>query len=756
LDGVPKPAERASMLKNRPHTSDDMRPMEEIEIDHCLLDIMVVDEISGRPLGRPWLTAAVDRASEMVVGIHLSFEVPSYAALQRCLAHAFWPKDLQGLGVQNHWPCEGIPERVFVESGKEFYSTSLNSAQVALGFTAHRLQRETSVLKDILEPSPQLKQIRIMDLQEGKTFWELEARSSTSTPKTTLPELRQMLLEWIVDNYHVGHLAGTASTPLEKWTEKAAASVRRVANKDQLFVLFGSERSKTIGATGVSLYGQRYWHPDLPDLRRSHGPSYRYDIRSDPYDIGSVLLLDPGKGRWLTLESDRPSISKGVSVYQNRLRRKLAVQLAGRGNLVTEKYVEEVARSAAAQLRPNVSGSGRPTVQRVARYKEDDGKILTNELRNGIYLNAAGHEDENGTSLTPEDRVARFEAGVIDHVQFGEARTAFAALRGRSQTTWNEPSTGRAMLVVGDYGSGKSTLLKNYFDLGALQLPDGGADDDDVRPMICLEMPMRPTRKQVVAAILRSMGQPTKPEWDTQFTITRLSELFQKFRVELVMIDEAHHMLWTKSQDDQEEIIELIKSLLNHSGAQFVLFGLPSLPNIAKSHQLKRRLQPTIALVPYRWDMRSEQGEFCFVIREMENATAPLEPFGLWEPENAVRIYCATGGNIGLVSKYLSEGFRRALSRDLPTIDLALLAEIHKDFSESSILNNTGSDWNASPRIDARSASGASNPFLANDAEFTTLWEDMKRNALSAAKTFATGSQRAHSLPSQARGTLAP
>ena len=92
-------------------TKPPERPLEEVEIDHCLIDLVVVHPQTRRPMGRPWLTVALDRATRMIVGAHLSFEVPSYASLQRALAHAFWKKDLSGIdGLEHDWPCHGVPE----------------------------------------------------------------------------------------------------------------------------------------------------------------------------------------------------------------------------------------------------------------------------------------------------------------------------------------------------------------------------------------------------------------------------------------------------------------------------------------------------------------------------------------------------------------------------------------------------------------------------------------------------------------------
>jgi putative transposase len=43
-------------------------PLEVVQIDHTLVDVVVVDELERLPLGRPWLTLAIDVASRMVNG----------------------------------------------------------------------------------------------------------------------------------------------------------------------------------------------------------------------------------------------------------------------------------------------------------------------------------------------------------------------------------------------------------------------------------------------------------------------------------------------------------------------------------------------------------------------------------------------------------------------------------------------------------------------------------------------------------------
>lgn len=68
------------------------RPLERVELDHFLCDVHLVCHRTGKQLGRPWLTLAVDHFSGMVVGYHLSFAPPSAASVLACLKHAILPK----------------------------------------------------------------------------------------------------------------------------------------------------------------------------------------------------------------------------------------------------------------------------------------------------------------------------------------------------------------------------------------------------------------------------------------------------------------------------------------------------------------------------------------------------------------------------------------------------------------------------------------------------------------------------------------
>jgi len=110
--------------KNAPATTNFVthRPMEVVQFDHTVADIMLVDSINGEELGRPILTVAIDLYTRLVVGIHLDFFGPSVENVTETLVKVCFDKQpiLDRLGVQGTWHSLGLPEIYHTDRGKDF------------------------------------------------------------------------------------------------------------------------------------------------------------------------------------------------------------------------------------------------------------------------------------------------------------------------------------------------------------------------------------------------------------------------------------------------------------------------------------------------------------------------------------------------------------------------------------------------------------------------------------------------------------
>jgi len=106
------------------HISDNgprpVRPLDLVQIDHTLVDVIVVDELDRQPIGRPWLTRVIDVATRMIAGYYVSFDHPSSTSVALAIDHAVLPKAsyLQALGIDTEWPVQGLPQTIHLDMGR--------------------------------------------------------------------------------------------------------------------------------------------------------------------------------------------------------------------------------------------------------------------------------------------------------------------------------------------------------------------------------------------------------------------------------------------------------------------------------------------------------------------------------------------------------------------------------------------------------------------------------------------------------------
>ena len=348
--------------------------------------------------------------------------------------------------------------------------------------------------------------------------------------------------------------------------------------------------------------------------------------------------------------------------------------------------------------------------------------------RNKESIPDASTEQEAGLNATI-DRIVAFETSIIPHKALENAEGAIRKLQSRYRPPGQRQLKARALLLVGESGSGKSTVLESYFEHNKPKtLAEAETEDGDIRPVVMVEVPQRPGRRQFVAAIMGELGYKVKDDWDTSEIIRKISYYCRELQVQVLLIDEAHHIVEGKKQDAEEDISEFIKSLLNQCRVQIVLSGLPSLLKLREYKQLKRRLQAPVQLRPYNWSTLEGRIEFLAVLAQFEEQAALPMSSNLADHEVAKRIYCATGGHIGLVSKYLSEALERAIDQGKEVLDLELLAEVYAAFEDQDEDNDELlDDFDAKPRTKkSQKKRTAGNPFLATNAELKVLWMAMK------------------------------
>ncbi|WP_417763493.1 transposase [Shewanella sp.] len=94
------------------------------EIDATVADVHIVSELGSQYiLGRPTIYIVVDRASRMIVGMHVSLYHASWRAARQALTNCFLPKSdyCKSFGIEigdSQWPCAHIPKELVCDNGE--------------------------------------------------------------------------------------------------------------------------------------------------------------------------------------------------------------------------------------------------------------------------------------------------------------------------------------------------------------------------------------------------------------------------------------------------------------------------------------------------------------------------------------------------------------------------------------------------------------------------------------------------------------
>lgn len=94
------------------------------EIDATVADIHIVSSFGKQyALGRPTIYSVMDRATQMVVGLHVSLYHASWRAARQALVNCFLPKAeycaQYGIEIdESEWPCAHVPEKLVCDNGE--------------------------------------------------------------------------------------------------------------------------------------------------------------------------------------------------------------------------------------------------------------------------------------------------------------------------------------------------------------------------------------------------------------------------------------------------------------------------------------------------------------------------------------------------------------------------------------------------------------------------------------------------------------
>lgn len=296
--------------------------LEQVQIDHTVIDVVIVDERERRPVGRPYLTVAIDVFSRALVGLVLTLEPPSAVSVGLCLAHSVADKRpwLERLGVEAEWPMSGKPKSLFLDNAAEFKSEALRRGCEQHGIHLSYRPLGQPHYGGIVERLIGTVMRKIHELP-GTTFSNPVERgryNSEEMAALTLPELEKWLV-LAVASYHGTKHSTMGQTPAAVWAAGIAATgiPAVTANQTAFLVDFLPVIRRTLTRTGFLIDHVHYFANSLKPWISRRDRFGKFIIRRDPRDISRIWVLEPDGHNYLEVPY-RSVSNPSISLWEHR------------------------------------------------------------------------------------------------------------------------------------------------------------------------------------------------------------------------------------------------------------------------------------------------------------------------------------------------------------------------------------------------------------------------------------------------------
>lgn len=323
--------------------------LEVVEVDHTRADVDVCDDRTGRKLGRPWITTALDRYSRMPVGVSVHFDGPSIGAVMQCLRNAMMPKGFLREfcpGIDYDYPCGGVPVAFFFDRGTDFDNDHLR--EVALTFDIRldyepvgcpqykaKLERwHRTMAEEVAHPLP-----GATPPADGDGI----RRDPSGNAYISFSAFVRRLWLWIAMVYAREPHRGIRDIPLRRWQEAESRRLPRpVRKRDDLNILLNRVEYLVPTNKGLTWKETLRWNGDVIKSIRTH-PGFdrrrrpkddrittneqwlkdtmggRLKVRIDETDLGVVWVTDPVTRAQVAVEAVDKEYQSGLSLYQHRM-----------------------------------------------------------------------------------------------------------------------------------------------------------------------------------------------------------------------------------------------------------------------------------------------------------------------------------------------------------------------------------------------------------------------------------------------------
>lgn len=277
------------------------------EVDHTPVDLIIRDDRTGALLGKPYLTAIIDRYSRIIVGYEIGFAPPSWVSVMMALRVAVMPKEgfLESLGggFQFSWDVYGPCIRLWCDNGREFRSESMKATCAILNISPRDLPRARGDLKGKIESWFRTQTKQLTHLLPGTTRSNVLDRGdydSEGNAILSLSAFKLIVATWIVDVYNQVKHSATGEPPAVRYLRGLEIGGQPLAPSAELIApMTGLVVRRSLTRAGVRYNRLRWNSGDFTALLNRVGVGTNVMVRIDPMDLKKAYVLDEDTYDWI-------------------------------------------------------------------------------------------------------------------------------------------------------------------------------------------------------------------------------------------------------------------------------------------------------------------------------------------------------------------------------------------------------------------------------------------------------------------------
>ncbi|MFJ9535149.1 Mu transposase C-terminal domain-containing protein [Herbaspirillum sp. NPDC101396] len=305
-------------------------PLEVVEFDDKDTRVFLIDDRSGLPYGRAFVTSGVDQYSAVPLGLSIGDKHRSTVSALDAFRRAILPKslsDIEFAHLKNSPEFFGICSVAIFDNALYNHSKAIERATLeSSGSISAWATPDTGSEKSIVEDFNNRMSSGLFAETPGfiGTKRSLDGEQhALASANMSLQVFKQRLQKWAYEIYCNTPRDG-GLTPRQIWhSEMRHVHQRLPSNLDQFDFIFTVEHSVRLRPSGLEFTGLCYQSQELIELQRSCGSKFKVTFRFHPNVLSRVFILDPRSKTYFIVNSTTPNYTNALTLSQHKLIRKM-------------------------------------------------------------------------------------------------------------------------------------------------------------------------------------------------------------------------------------------------------------------------------------------------------------------------------------------------------------------------------------------------------------------------------------------------